>query len=99
MRKLLFNYSLYSHREIGKFQGVTSCFTTSSCLLLLHHHPQITILIVVLNTILGFFFWLNLSPLGWAILCKMSHIMALVAHEVRNLFFLHFLVLALVLAF
>jgi hypothetical protein len=24
MRKLLFNYSLYSHLEIGKFQGVTS---------------------------------------------------------------------------
>jgi hypothetical protein len=23
MRKLLFNYSFYSHREIGKFQGVT----------------------------------------------------------------------------
>jgi hypothetical protein len=75
-----------------------SCFTTSSCLLL-HHHPQITILIVDLNTILGFFNWLNLSPLGWAILCKMSHIMAPIAHEVRNLFFLHFLVLALALAF
>jgi hypothetical protein len=24
MRKLLFNYSFYSHPEIGKFQGVTS---------------------------------------------------------------------------
>jgi hypothetical protein len=23
MRKLLFNYSFYSHPEIGKFQGVT----------------------------------------------------------------------------
>jgi hypothetical protein len=23
-----------------------------------------------LNSILGFFFWLNLRPLGWAILCK-----------------------------
>jgi hypothetical protein len=23
MRKLLFNYFFYSHREIGKFQGVT----------------------------------------------------------------------------
>jgi hypothetical protein len=77
-----------------------SCFTTSSCLLVLHHHhPQITILIVDLNTILGFLFWLNMSPLGWAILCKMSHMMAPIAHEVRNLSFLHFLVLALILAF
>jgi hypothetical protein len=25
MRKLLFNYSFYSHLEIGKFQGVTLC--------------------------------------------------------------------------
>jgi hypothetical protein len=25
MRKLLFNYSFYSHPEIGKFQGVTTC--------------------------------------------------------------------------
>jgi hypothetical protein len=25
MRKLLFNYSFYSHPEIGKFQGVTLC--------------------------------------------------------------------------
>jgi hypothetical protein len=25
MRKLLFNYSFYSHPEIGKFQGVTVC--------------------------------------------------------------------------
>jgi hypothetical protein len=24
MRKLLFNYSFYSHSEIGKFQGVTN---------------------------------------------------------------------------
>jgi hypothetical protein len=24
MRKLLFNYSFYSHPEIGKFQGVTN---------------------------------------------------------------------------
>jgi hypothetical protein len=25
MRKSLFNYSFYSHPEIGKFQGVTTC--------------------------------------------------------------------------
>ena len=70
-----------------------SCFTTSSCLLLLH--PQITTLMVDLDLNLGFNFWLNLRLLGWAILGKMSHIMALVAHEMRYLFFLHLHVLAL----
>jgi hypothetical protein len=74
-----------------------SCFTTSSCLLLLHHHPQITILMVYLNLILGFYFWLNLRLLSWEILCKMSHIMVPITHEVINLFFLHILVLVLVL--
>jgi hypothetical protein len=33
-------------------------------------------LIVDLNSILGFFFWLILTTFGWAILCKMSQIMA-----------------------
>jgi hypothetical protein len=29
MRKLLFNYSFYSHPEIGKFQGVTATAGTA----------------------------------------------------------------------
>jgi hypothetical protein len=28
MRKLVFNYSFYSHPEIGKFQGVTARLAT-----------------------------------------------------------------------